>query len=75
MVLIKSLLLSTFALLTTASPLLLARDAPANDSITYCSTPNALACTLTPDPSSKTVVTLPADYYSHFECYTTVDGV
>lgn len=73
MVVIKSLLVSAFALIATASPLL-PRDASPADSITYCSTPAATECTLTPNPSSETVVTLPAQWAGHFECYATVDG-
>jgi hypothetical protein len=74
MVLITSLLLSAFAILTTASPLL-PRDASPEDSITYCSTPDPASCSSTPDPLSAEVVILPAAWYGHFECYATVDGV
>ncbi|TID12858.1 hypothetical protein E2P81_ATG09991 [Venturia nashicola] len=69
-----SLILSALTLLATAAPLL-PRDASPADSITYCSAVSDTSCSATSDPTSPAVVTLPADWYGHFECYATVDGV
>jgi hypothetical protein len=74
MVLVKFLLAATFAVSTSASALL-RRDASPEDSITYCRPIANTSCTATPDPSSAPLVTLPENWYGHFECYVTVDGV
>lgn len=68
------LLSAFFAILATASPLR-PRDATPADSITYCSAPQDTVCSETSDPTSAAIVTLPAAWYGHFECYATVDGV
>ncbi|KAE9969049.1 hypothetical protein BLS_005523 [Venturia inaequalis] len=76
MVATTSSLLSSvlFALLVTAAPLL-PRDASAADSLTYCSAISDTICSSTSDLASTAVVTLPAGWYGHFECYATVDGI
>ena len=74
--------LLSIATLTLASPFSIERrDAPTDDSITYCETKlkgadlkKSVPCTKTSDPLSEVLGWLPYNFTAHYECYVNIDN-